>query len=1166
MKCDKCQIKLPKNEYNAHLRTNLHKSNCILKTDLNNIEIIATAFKNRIVTYRLNATQNEYVTPETFLCDIKSNIMKVVEMSLREHKSIKINYELFVYFTLPHSGKQQLKSFNTKYDVIYENTNINELFENTIEHLKNKVIEFEHRESGWSFVAISHLEVNVNKYCPMRGGTYIPLPPSVKNTKSCINIQNNDNCCFLWSILAGLYPAKNNVCRTKSYPHYSDVLNIDGMSFPLSVSDIQLFEKNNPDISICIYGLDNKYAVTGPLYRSKSKKNNHFNLLYIEVVGKGHYCLIKDLVRLVRRQVTLHRGHMHFCDSCLQFFKSDNKFKTHHCSEIVTVLPNENTVIQFKNFERKQKINFIIYADFESMLINCNSDSSKNTQNLKKHVPTCFGYYICCSHDASLNKYVSYRGEDCVKVFVEWLINDIHEIHNILIKNNPMNPLTYKEKCNYENATHCHICKQFLFGDKVRDHDHITSEYRGAAHSLCNLKYRICSFIPVVLHNLTGYDSHLFIEELAKYPGSIKIMPQSKEKYSSITKTIYSTNKSSAKPIEIKFIDSFQFLSSSLFELTKSLNKEDFVNLSKEFTDTHHFQLLTRKGVYPYDYIDSWLKYEDNKLPTKEMFYNTLKSKHISDIDYNHAETVWSAFNIMTLGEYTDLYLKCDVLLLSDVFEHFRNTSLKHYNLDPAYYVSAPNLSWDAMLLFTDVKLQLIHDLEVYQMIERGIRGGLAQCSLRNSKANNKYTPDFDTSRPTSYLMYLDCNNLYGYAMRQKLPVSDFEFLTLDRVRNFDILTIPENGEHGYILEVDMSYPDHLHDLHADLPFAPERFVPPGGKSEKLIANLYDKYNYIIHFVHLKECLKNGLVLQKIHRILRFRQSNFLQKYIDLNTRLRQEASTSFEKDFFKLLNNAIFGKTIENKRKHLHVQLAIKWKDNDNKTNKHLGAEKILLKPNVKNVSIFNENFVAVQLSPEKICLDRPIYIGFTVLELAKTHLYQFHYNFIKKTYKENVKLCYTDTDSLLYNIITDDFYNDLNKNISKYDTSNYDHNNPYGIPKLNAKVPGLFKDEFGGTVITEFIGLRAKLYCLKNVKKTITKAKGVTKPITNKLRIKHFDKVLQTKKVYTHNMNMIRSIKHVLYSQQVDKVVLNCNDDKRQILPDNIQTLPWGHCKTIF
>lgn len=451
-------------------------------------------------------------------------------------------------------------------------------------------------------------------------------------------------------------------------------------------------------------------------------------------------------------------------------------------------------------------------------------------------------------------------------------------------------------------------------------------------------------------------------------------------------------------------------------------------------------------------------------------------------------------------------------------------------------------------------------------MIEKGIRGGLSQCSLRNAKANNKYLPNFDNSQPSTYLIYLDCNNLYGYAMTKKMPISNFRFLTSQEIDELDIVNVPDDSHVGYILEVDLAYPDHLHIWHRDLPFAPEKFIPPGGKVPKLIASLYDKFHYVIHYIHLKECIKNGLLLKKIHRVITFTQENYLQKYIDLNTRLRQASSSNFEKDFFKLLNNAIFGKTIENRRKQANIKLVTDWRDDQNVTNKKLGAEKLIAKPNLKNITVFSENFAAIHLSPEKLILDRPIYIGFIVLEYAKQHLYQFHYDFIKCKYRNKARLCYTDTDSLLYFIKTTDVYSDIRGEIAKFDTSNFEVDNCYQIPRINAKIPGLFKDELGGEVISEFTGLRSKLYCINTIKGEIKKAKGVTKSVKNKLHKNNYKKALLTDKCFKCKMNVIRSIKHVLYSQELDKVVINRNDDKVQVLANQVETIPWGHCSTIF
>lgn len=1147
------------------MRSNVHKSNCLLKTVFQNIEIIATAFKNRILTYRLNPYEVHFETPEAFLYDSMKYIIKLISMTLEKHVCLKVNLELFANFILPHSDQQHLKSFNTKNAVILKDTDLSEMYTEASNTIKQKLTEFEHCETGWSFLSISHLEININKYCPMRGGSYIDLPPKVKNTKSCINIQNNDNHCLLWSVVAALHPRERNACRVSSYPHYSDVLNIKGMTFPPTLNDVRILEKNNPDLSLNIYGLDNKCHVTGPLYKSDSRKLNHVNLLYIEKNGNYHYCLIKDLLRLVRTQISGHRGRMYLCENCLQFFCSVSKYTTHACSEVLSVLPPKNSVLKFDHYERQQKINFVIYADFESILLSCpeSDDVNTNTKTIKKHDPSCFGYYICCSHDSSLNKYVSYRGPNCAKVFIEYLVRDVTEIHSIIQTKQTVLKLSKHQQDEYRNESVCHICHNFLFDDKVMDHDHITGEYRGAAHNQCNLLHRVCPFVPVIFHNLSGYDSHLFIKELADYKGDIKIIPRTKEKYLSITK--YLTTENSSHSIQIKFLDSFQFLSSSLNNLCKTLHEKDFVHLSQEFKEKEQFELVREKGVYPYDYIDSWSKYNVKNLPEKKDFFNILTNEHISNKDYCRALRIWNIFNIHSLGEYTELYLKSDVLILCDIFENFRNTCLQYYKLDPAYYMSSAALSWDAMLLCTKVQLDLIYDIEIYQLLEKGIRGGLAQCSLRHAKANNKYLPDYNEQKESTFLMYLDCNNLYGHAMTQKMPISEFRFLNDDEINAFDIMHTRDNDDYGYILEVDLKYGDDLHYSHSDLPFASEKFIPPGGKNPKLIANLYDKYNYVIHYVHLKECIKNGLLLTKIHKILIFRQDNYLKKYIDLNTQLRQKSRSTFEKDFFKLLNNAIFGKTIENKRKHVNVKLVSQWSDSNNKTNKIIGAKELIAKPNFHSAAIFSENFAAIQLNHEKVKLDRPIYIGFSVLEYAKTHIYQFHYNYIKKKYGKNVKLCYTDTDSLLYLIHTNDFYEDLKNDLSLYDTSNFKIDNPFNIPVANAKVPGLFKDELGGDVIAEFVGLRAKLYCIKSVNVEIKKAKGISKTITKNLNITDYNETLKKNTNMRCKMNMIKSIKHALYTQEVNKLVLNRNDDKRQILPNQVDTLPWGHCDTV-
>lgn len=281
----------------------------------------------------------------------------------------------------------------------------------------------------------------------------------------------------------------------------------------------------------------------------------------------------------------------------------------------------------------------------------------------------------------------------------------------------------------------------------------------------------------------------------------------------------------------------------------------------------------------------------------------------ISDDDYNFAKEVWQKFNIKNLGEYSDLYLKTDVLLLADVFENFRVTCRDIYKLDPANYYTAPGLSFDAMLRYTKVQLELLTDVDMLMFVERGIRGGISQCSKRYVHANNKYMDDYNENEQSSYLMYLDANNLYGHSMMQHLPHNNFQWSEL----SFDhekILNLPDDGEIGYVFEVDLDYPPNLHDLHNSYPFCAENMHVPGTKNvKKLLLTLYDKKNYVIHYRMLKLALQHGLILKKVHRVLQFNQTAWLKPYIMLNTEKRTQATNDFEKKFYKLLCNAIFGK-----------------------------------------------------------------------------------------------------------------------------------------------------------------------------------------------------------------------------------------------------------------
>ena len=283
------------------------------------------------------------------------------------------------------------------------------------------------------------------------------------------------------------------------------------------------------------------------------------------------------------------------------------------------------------------------------------------------------------------------------------------------------------------------------------------------------------------------------------------------------------------------------------------------------------FILLLRKGVYPYEYMDNWERFNETLLPSKESFYSNLNVENIDDIDYRHGNNVFKRFKVKNLGQYHDLYVQSDTLLLADVFENFRKTFLKVYELDPTHFLLLPGLAWQACLKKANVKLELLTDYDMLLMVEEGIRGGICHSIHRHAKANNKYMENYDKNEESSYIQYLDANNLYGLAMSQKLPVNNFKWVKdTSKINEEFIKNYNENNQKGYILEVDVKYSKKLHDSHSDLPFLPKRMKID--KCKKLVCNLQNKKKYVVHIKSLKQALNHGLKFKKIHRIIEFNQ------------------------------------------------------------------------------------------------------------------------------------------------------------------------------------------------------------------------------------------------------------------------------------------------------
>ena len=1087
--------------------------------------------------------------------------------------------------------------FNGKAKTITKVDDIGPELNMSRQEILNVIDKWVSESSGWVIDRIGSNYINVTLYKPLNGSSYMELPTELRNPKKgLINIKNKDDECFRWCQFRHLNPQTEHPERIKKEDKKMiNELNYDGINFPLSQKHYNKVEKQN-SIRINVFGYEDGQPF--PIHISKKTFEDQMNLLLITKDEKKHYVLIKDFNSFMYNQ-SKPKERKHFCMYCLQCFSSE-RILANHVNNCLTIngaqainMPKQGeNILKFNNFHKQLPVTIVIYANFEAITkkvqgceqseeMKKDKDTRSYMEAYQTHKDCGYGYKEVCCYDDNYSKYTRiYTSENAVYKFMENMLEEV-EYCKVVIKKHFSKPLVMTEvdEQNFKTMDGCHICGG-KYTDKdvrIRDHCHITGKFRGLAHQECNLKLRIKPEnlkIPVIFHNLRGYDSHFIMQQIGEIANkhgytnkkgekqdlNINAIPNNMEKYIAFMLGNHLT-----------FINSFQFMSSSLDKLVSNLPKDDLIYTSKAFKGKR-LDLMSQKGVYPYDYMDSFEKFNEKELPTEDQFYSILNDQHITDDEYNHPKEVLNTFMIRTLGDYHDLYLVSDVLLLTDVFENFRKTCMQYYKSDPCHYFTSPGLSWDAMLKMTNIKLELMTDIDMFQFIEKGMRGGVSYIANRYGNANNKYMKEYDEKAPSKYIMYLDANNLYGWAMSQYLPTGNFKWMTDKEISKVDLGKYKADGKKGLILEVGLEYPQELHHIHNDYPIAPEKVKVSNnmlsayckkiakkcnisiGLVSKLVPTLRDKKKYVLHYRNLQLYLYLGLKIKKVHRVLKFDQSPWLKQYIDFNTEKQKHAKNSFEKDFFKLMNNSVFGKTMENLRKQVDVRLVTNEKKLD----------KLTSKPTFVSSKIFNKNLMAVHKVKETLTLNRPAYVGMCILDLSKTLMHDFHYNYIKNKYNDRAKLLFTDTDSLTYEIETVDAYKDFWTDKDMFDNSDYPENSPYYC-NTNKKIIGKFKDEACGIPITEFIGLKSQMYSyVKDNEKGGKTAKGIKKNvIKNNIRHEDYKRTLLNEEQMHHKMKTIRSQRHQLSSYEINKVSLSCFDDKRYIHNNGTSSYAYGHYK---
>ena len=630
------------------------------------------------------------------------------------------------------------------------------------EEIEELVSGYTERGSGWVLDKITRIEVKAGTYRPHKGGCdNCKLPFDLANKKSLVSIKTKTDC-FMYSVLAALHNNRAEKERRKQYDafieryDFSDVRGDD-----VSIEKVKRFIKKNK-ISVNVYTQShNKDSLIVPLLVSP-RDRLHVNLF----LYKDHYYWISSFKRLVGSKESWQR---YFCQNCMSGF-SKKEYLVKHISLCTNpqrvILPQpDSAFLKYEQYDKQVKYPYIAYADFETLARK--TDSLQSEYQL--HQAISFGI-ICVDYKKTIVYKEYYTGKDCAERFLQTCIALEIFVKECIKKNTKPLRMSEQDEQRFLNSTHCHICNgPFVINDAVRDHDHFTGEFRGAAHSTCNISFQVPYKLPVVFHNLKGFDAHLIIQAINKdLISSVTVIPQTVDKYIAFFMDNF------------VFIDSLAFLPSSLEALADNVDIEQKRRFLLQEFELQDIDFCLAKGFLPYDYLENEEKLNETSLPPKECFYNKLRNKKISDPEFTKALQMWDRFGCTTLGSYLTVYLKIDVLLLAAIFEQFRSTGIREFDLDPAKFFSTPGFTWAAALKYTKIEAHLLTDIDAVLLFERGIRGGISGAIQRYAKANIPGSASYDPSKSPSFITYLDVNNLYGYCLSQNLPFADFEWIKED--------------------------------------------------------------------------------------------------------------------------------------------------------------------------------------------------------------------------------------------------------------------------------------------------------------------------------------------------------------------------------------------------
>ena len=1138
---------------------------------------IKSAHKGVCELFRLLLSENYEGDEEinSRLTFIFEKVTPLINMMLAEKKFFKASFVISLVFSKNDENEESRHRVTTNLRSNMRVFTLNADNEATISEMLSQILivfdDYTQNGSGWTLVKCNFFDVEINKCKPLSGGCYVHTT-EYKDSKLIIDSSTETpDDCFYTAIAT--YFVKDR-CATD----FIDKNIKRNLPTPVKICEIAKFEEENKHLDIAVnvvFKSDEDKGAIFPCYASKNLSAKHkivLLLFYLEndISGKQelHYSNVEEPEKLFAHRSVSRNGNWYtsdsfFCFNCFSVFRRKEALTSHvewcHAKEGVNyIVPEDGDCLTYNSHKKESKVGFIFFFDFETIQKSPEENKcGKNTVIVSEQEAFAFNL-VLINREGEVKEDISYVGEDAADKFIKTLVRLDKKYMKIIRDIIPMN-ITKKDIKVFTESTHCHICKKELpDDDRVRDHDHLTGKFIGAAHNECNLKRTELKRLVGFAHNFSGYDSHIVMQAIAKYNKKIRIkaIPLNTEKFKSIQIN------------NCLLLDSMAFLNDSLCNLVETLNASqcDFPIISQWMCDSEKKKLLLRKGIYPYELItDIDVLYDATELPLQDKFFSKLSNSHVSDSDYEHAKNVWKTFKCKNLKDYTLLYVKSDTYQLADIIFSFRNLIYSQFGLDMCHYLSLPHLSKDIMLKQTDISLEFMSDIDMIEFVKSNIRGGLSYVNTRYADAKKlSESKNEDVS-----LAYVDANNLYGSAMRFALPTGEYEWMTSEEIENFSISQISDMSDTGYILEVTMEYPESLHRDHSSFPLAPHHLDITGDmlssyatsalhamnrkgkyKARKLTSTFLTREKYVCHGMNLKLYLEQGLKLVKIHRAIKFEQTPFLKDFIDLCSLNRKNAITKFISNMWKLLVNSLYGKMIQNIENMMDCKFDIDEED----------AMKHNTDPRLKSQLILSENLSIAFLKKKNLLMRQCWIVGFSILELSKFIMQNLMYNEIKKVYKSKVSVVLSDTDSwvlILPAKSTDEALAPLSHIM---DFSNYDKNSHLYDPSRKNE-PGLLKNEIPTENIKRVIALQSKTYAIKTKTKIDTKCKGVKKSVKEQIPFKAFVNCLRSINEHTVSQYTIRSKSHINQLIKTKKRAFSSFDDKRHLLCA-IHSVPYGSC----